>query len=107
VRGRKRQDEWEDDWDDEWADDWEEDAAPKSPIQRFMDWSGLSSLGRKKQSADDDDELDPDDDDPEERSNSPVRHFADWGRLYWQRMLAIVFFAIGLILILRLAVLSI
>ncbi|GEM_PF-3798943 len=106
MRGRKRQDEWEDDWDDEWADDWEENAAPKSPIQRFTDWTGLSGLFAKKRSVEDDDEFDPDDD-PDERSNSRVQGFGDWGRLYWQRMLAIVFFAIGLILILRLAVLSI
>lgn len=105
MKGKKRKDEWEDEWEDDWEDDWEGDASPKSPVQRFVDWTGLPSLLSSKKAASDDD-LD-EDDDPDAAPSSPVQHFVNWSRDYWQRMLSLIFFALGLVLILRLAVLSI
>ncbi len=105
MKGRKQQDDWYDDWDDDWNDDWDDEPASTSLVQQFMDWSGLSNLFGKKQSAEEA-AFDPDDD-LDKASRSSTRDSAAWSHAYWQRMLAIVFFAIGLILILRLAVLSI
>lgn len=90
-----RSNQWDDNvaakWEADWDDNWDEDPRLKSPLQRFIDWIGLSSVGSSNEY---DDEFD-----------SASSSLSGWLQLYWQRSLAVLFFLIGLILILRLAVL--
>lgn len=89
---KKWDDTWEEDWEEDWDDEWDDDSRLKSPMQRFTEWIGLNKIRSDQQDAYDDGEGE--------------QGFLVWSRLYWQRSLALVFFLIGLILILRLAVLA-
>ncbi len=84
MSGRNQQDDWDDDWDDE-------DTRPKSPVRRFIEWSGFGTLFAKKT-----------DEDSEEAEQSAG--ILAWSRTYGPRMLSLIFFVVGLVLILRLAV---
>lgn len=97
MRGKKSEGNLEEDWDDDWEEAWDDEQRLKSPIQRFVDWMGLNKLRANREDADDE---------WDDESDSLTQRFADWSSIYWQRMLAVVFFLIGLVLILRLAVLA-
>lgn len=88
MSGRNRQDDWDDNWDDDWDDD---ESRPESPVKRFIDWSGFGTLFAKKS------------DEGDEEAGQSGGILA-WSRTYGPRLLSLLFFVVGLILILRLAV---